>query len=119
MIDLREIRETIEELKRSGTTIGAAEKLAMLYIVEERLEREGGGQNPPKTAQNYAHAAETETKEETDRRVKTNGTSPFLAACDGARIEDILSVLDEHMDVIRVLYPKEYEAIVERLERLE
>ena len=118
MINLREIRETIEDLKRDGTTVGAAEKLALLYIVEERLEREEGGQKPQQSAQNYALAAEPETREETDSRVRTRGTSDFLAACDGARIEDVLSVLDVHMEMIRVLYPKEYDILVRRLKEL-
>jgi len=40
MIDLQEINETIDELKRNGSTVGAAEKLALLYIAREHMERE-------------------------------------------------------------------------------
>lgn len=119
MIDLREIRETIEDIKRTGTTVGQAEKLALLYIVEDRLSREESGRTAGETAQNYALAAEDEQQEETDSRIRTRGTSEFLAECDGARIEDVLEIMDEHMEAIKVLYPKEHKAIIERLERLE
>lgn len=115
MIDLREIRETIDDIKRTGTTVGQAEKLALLYIVEERLSRE---EMPAQIAQNYAQAAGLETDKETDKRVDTRGTSEFLAACDGARIEDVLEVIDEHMEMIRVLYPKEFDMLVRRLKEL-
>lgn len=118
MIDLRELDETIDELKRNGSTIGAAEKLALLYIAREHMEREGGQRMPMETARDYAHTAAPTPDKEKDRRVKTRGTSEFLAACDGARIEDVLYVLDEHMEAIKVLYPKEYDAIVLKLEEL-
>lgn len=118
MIDLREIDETIDELKRNGSTIGAAEKLALLYIAREHMERESGQKLPTETAQNYVQAAAPVPDMETGRRVKVHGKSEFLAACDGARIEDVLYVLDEHMEAIKVLYPKEYDAIVLKLEEL-
>ena len=40
MIDLREIYETIDEIQRNGTTVGQAEKLALLYIAADYMERE-------------------------------------------------------------------------------
>ena len=40
MIDLREIYDTIDDLRRDGTTIGQAEKLALLYIAADYMERE-------------------------------------------------------------------------------
>ena len=41
--------------------------------------------------------------------------SPFLAACSGADIAEILRVMDEHMEAVRVIYPKEYEAITVKI----
>ena len=111
MIDLREIDETIDELKRHGNSIQAAERLAMLYIAREYMSKENAAQ----TMQEYAQAAVPKTQ----ARVSTKRTSEFLTACDGAPIEGILDVLDEHMEVIRLLYPKEYDAIVKRIEEME
>lgn len=118
MIDLREIRETIDEIKRNGTTIGQAEKLALLYIAAEYMEREENYRIPAETAQNYALAAAPMPEKEMDGRVRIHGSSEFLTACDGSRIEDVLMVLDEHMEAIKVLYPKEYDALVQKLEEL-
>ena len=49
-------------------------------------------------------------------RVKTRGTSDFLAACDGVPVDAVLDVLDEHMEAIRVLYPKEFDEILQKLD---
>lgn len=114
MIDLREIYETIDELRRDGTTIGQAEKLALLYIAADYMEREKHRQN----AQEYAHAAAPEPVKEMHDRIKTRATSEFLAACDGVPVDDMLSIFDEHMDAIHVLYPREYQAIIDRLDKM-
>lgn len=106
MIDLREIRETIDDIRRHGTTIGQAEQLALLYIAADHMEREEGVQDE---AARYSRAAAPE-------RVSVEARSDFLAACDGLDVQDALEVLDEHMEAIRVLYPKEYAAVVRRLE---
>ena len=114
MIDLREIDETIDELKRHGNTIQAAERLAMLYIAREYMIKEHSAQ----TMQDYAQAATPAPMDVTPAIASTRRTSEFLTACDGAPVEGILDVLDEHMEAIRVLYPKEYDAIVERIGEL-
>ena len=110
MIDLREIDETIEELKRHGNSIQAAERLAMLYIARDYMIKE---ESAP--MQEYAQAAAPTS---TPARASTKRTSEFLEACDGAPIEEMLEVLDEHMEAIRLLYPKEYDAIVKRIGEL-
>lgn len=114
MIDLREIDETIDELRRHGNTIQAAERLAMLYIARDYISRE----NPEQTIQEYAQAAAPASVDITPAIASTRRTSEFLTACDGAPVEGILDVLDEHMEAIRVLYPKEYDAVVERIGEL-
>lgn len=106
MIDLREIRETIDDIRRHGTTIGQAEQLALLYIAADYMEREEGVQDE---ATQYSRTAAPE-------RVSVEPKSDFLAACDGLDVQDVLDVLDEHMEAIRVLYPKEFAAVVRRLE---
>lgn len=107
MIDLREIRETIEDIKRDGTTIGAAEKLALLYIVEERLERDEARMDD-----GYAHAAAG------SESVDVEPASDFLAACRGAPVDQVLYALDEHMEIIRVLYPREHDALLRKIKNL-
>lgn len=114
MIDLREIRDTIDEIKRHGTTVGQAEKLALLYIAADHMEREEAAKTqevPEKMENRYSRAAAPEPE-----NVRIEHKSEFLAACDGSRIEDVLRILDEHMEAIMVLYPKEYKKIISMIE---
>lgn len=103
MIDLREIRETIEEIRRHGTTIGQAEQLALLYIAADYMEREEEGVHGAQ--ERYARAAAPAS-------VSVEPKSEFLAACDGLDLQNVLDVMDEHMEAVRALYPKEYAAVV-------
>ena len=112
MIDLQEIRETIDEIKRHGTTIGQAEKLALLYIAAEHMEREEATRRPnDEDARGYAQAA-------APARLNVEPRSEFLAVCQDAPTEGVLRIIDEHMEAIRVLYPKEYAAILSRIREL-
>ena len=111
MIDLLEINETIDELKRNGSTVGAAEKLALLYIAREHMEREEQGAVPERHMKSgYSQAAAP-----LPVIIKVEPRSKFLEVCDGAEIEKVLKVIDEHMEAIMVLYPKEYEQIIKRI----
>lgn len=118
MIDLRELDETIDSIKRKGATINDAVTLAMMYIAREHMLREESDAMPAQMAQNYSRAAAPTPVMETPARIETYGTSRFLAACDGLPVEGVLSIMDEHMDAIRVLYPKEYDAILRRLDKM-
>lgn len=114
MIELREIEETIEKIKSKGNSIEDARTLAMMYVARDYMMREMHAQG----AENYAYANEPQTVKETPARIQTHGTSRFLAACNGVEMGKALEVLDRHMEVILVLYPKEYDAIVRQLESL-
>lgn len=112
MIDLREIDETIDELKQHGNSIQAAERLAMLYIARDYMIKE----NAAHTMQEYAQSADKPVRADAPKVIKTGGESAFLAACDGARVEDVLMLMDEHMNAIKLLYPREYDTILRRLD---
>ena len=117
MIDLREIRDTIDEIKRNGTTVGQAEKLALLYIAAEHMEREEAERSKKaygNMERRYSRAAAPESRTE---YVQVEPRSRFLEACNGAKMSDMLNVMNEHMEVIMVLYPKEYEAIIDRIKK--
>ncbi len=118
MIDLRELDETIDNIKRNGATINDAVMLAMMYIARDHMMREESAHMPAQRAHDYSRAAEPTRVVETPDRIKTRGTSRFLAACGGLPTHDVMALIDEHMDVIRVLYPKEYEAILRRLDKM-
>lgn len=105
MLDMDEIKSEIARLENGNITFSTVEKLAMLYIVQERNspmpEPEPVEiQQMPK----YAYAA-----------APTAPKSDFLEAVGKVPIEKALDVLDEHMEAIKLLYPKEYKAVINKI----
>lgn len=97
MLSIEEVERTILELEKRDTTYATCERLAWLYIVHDHLTQ--------RIAQEKARAAEMEG-------------SPFLTACSGAEIAEILRVVNEHMEAVRVIYPKEYSAVIEKIKNI-
>ena len=94
MMSIEEVERTILELEKRDTTYATCERLAWLYIVHDHLTQ--------RIVQEKARASEMEG-------------SPFLAACSGAEISEILRVVNDHMEAVRVIYPKEYSAVIEKI----
>ena len=44
--------------------------------------------------------------------------SEFMNVCSQKEIETVLEVLDEHMEAIKLLYPKEYDSIIEKIKEI-
>lgn len=109
MIDLREIDETIRDLKGTGTTVGAAEKLALLYIARDYMRRED----------DLLKDAVQETRSYSRRASRISESSEFRTVCKGLCDDALLDILDKHMEAIKVIYPKEYSAVVKRIEEIE
>lgn len=115
MIDLREINETIDQLRRKGNTIQAAEQLALLYITRDYLqheEREREEHSEREKMSMYSQAA-------APSMIVVEPHSEFLSACNSAPMDDVFAILDAHMETIRVLYPREYDAIVGQIEKID
>ena len=105
MLDMDEIRSEITRLENEKTTYSSVEKLAMLYIVQERNSPTPEPE-PIEIQQmpRYAYASEP-----------TSPKSDFLEAVGKVPIEKALDVLDEHMEAIKLLYPKEYKAVINKI----
>ena len=41
--------------------------------------------------------------------------SEFLSVASGVNVSNLLTVLDEHMDVIKLLHPKEYDTLIQKI----
>lgn len=97
MVDVQELEREIAALKAGKTTYPVIEKLAMLYTVRDAMTAES---EPVRIAPaSFAPAPQ----------------SDFLRAASSAPVDGLLSVLDEHMEAIKALYPKEYAAVVRRI----
>ena len=98
-MDIIKIGKEIEQLEEAETSWGNLERLAMLYIVHDRLSGEG--------TQIYAQVV-TDVMPEC-------GIGEFEEACTGKPILPIVDILSEHLAVIKALHPKEYRAVIERI----
>lgn len=97
MISIEELDKTILELEQHDTTYATCEKLAWLYVVKDHLQP---------------------AQKMDPRSIEKSGDSEFLSVCEGKQVEKVLSVLDEHFECIKVLYPREYNAVIEKIKGL-
>ena len=103
MVNIDIINGEIASLEQKETTYVVVERLAWLYIVRDHLQI---GTAPH----------DVNVSRETVPEIKMN--SEFLDVCKGVNIEDLLNIIDEHMEVLKVVYPKEYDAIINKISQL-
>lgn len=93
MVDLNEIEAEIAKLENAETTYNNCTRLAVLYSVRDHCQK------TKKAAYSY-------------------GQSQFLQVVSQAPMERVLEILDEHMEAIEVLHPREYAAIIRKIKEL-
>jgi hypothetical protein len=98
MISLETIEQEILELETRDTTWTNVERLAWLYVVRDHLVNNRRGE-----------LLET---------FVSDNLGEFLDACNGLALPEILSVLNEHLEAIKLIYPREYDLIIQRLKKL-
>lgn len=107
MLTERDLLETIEECRMvKRPTASTCQLMASCYTILDHLFPESSRSADIAPVQLYSMAPEP---------VETGG-SEFVQAARSAGMTRLLDVMDEHMDCIRALYPKEYETIMRRLE---
>lgn len=90
-MDMKEVEEQIQKLESGETTWNACQQLAVLYAVKDHVR-----------LPSYSYSA---------------GGSAFLKAVDGAPTEAVMSILDAHFDCIKEMFPKEYAAVLRKIEK--
>lgn len=107
MLTERDLLETIEECRMvKRPTASTCQLMASCYTILDHLFPESSRSADIAPVQLYSMAPES---------VETGG-SEFVQAARAAGMTRLLDVMDEHMNCIRALYPKEYETIMRRLE---
>nr|DAV68950.1 MAG TPA: hypothetical protein [Caudoviricetes sp.] len=107
-MDLNEINAEIAKLEAGGTNYAVCEKLACLYTVRDGLQN---GRKPERAMNidEYSYASNPR------QIVLDESQTEFEKAAYSVPVDALISVMDEHMEAIRAIYPKEYTAVVERL----
>lgn len=102
MLNLNEINDEILMLEsKRDTTYSVIEKLSQLYVVRDHLS----GCNTTKVVDVVP--------------VKAAGDSEFLEMVSGKDSIKAWAVIDEHMSVLKAVYPKQYKAILNRIALLD
>lgn len=98
MISIDEVNKTILDLEQKDTSYATCERLAWLYIVKDHLT----GQVQPITH---------------EKSPEMTG-SFFLELASGIDTYELMKIIDEHMNVIMLIIPKEYDAVMKKIEEL-
>lgn len=99
-MNLSEINKEIDYLEHNASSYSDCEKLSVLYNIRNNLAQD----RPSQKVMPYYSSAPA--------------ASEFLAVAQALDAETLLSVLDDHMDVIQVVFPKEYNAVIQKLKEL-
>lgn len=97
MTDLDIIEAEIDRLEAKDTSYYTCSRLATLYTVRDHLRPQA---------------------KEDSTVIPNVGGSDFLKAASGKSCIDVLEVIDEHLETIRMLYPKTYDGVIERIRQL-
>ena len=89
MIDIKEINDEIKKLENDDLNYANLQKLSWLYIVRD-------------------HSGGT---------IRGVGGNEFLDTCEGCERDKFFDIMSEHFDAMKILHPKEYRAVLERLSR--
>ena len=98
MINLDEINGEIVRLESQTQTYVTIEKLAWLYIVKDHITL-----SSPAVREEF---------------VPEVGDSEFLQACAEKSVGQVLPIIDELMDSMRVLQPRIYDSVLRKIRSL-
>lgn len=97
VIDLDMIEAEIDRLELRPTSFYTCRRLSTLYNVRDHI-----------LADRYPKEVNASLK-------SSLSGSEFLDAANGKPYEDVLKVVNEHLDTIKMLYPKTYDGVIQRI----
>lgn len=104
-MDIKEIESAMHTLACGDTNYEAVSRLASLIIVRDHLLSE----HMPRPL-DYSGNPRTS--------ISVGGKSEFLTAVSEAPLEDVMEILDEHMEALKAVIPREYDAVLARIKRV-
>lgn len=110
-MDIEEIKDHIHKLKCGSTDWQSVEKLAALCAVRDELEEKEAldrqsVQPQPLLVPAYSTASKPPQSE-------------FVQAASSVPFSGLMDILDEHMNAIKLVYPKEYDLVIHKIKRLQ
>ena len=105
MITERELLRAIDECQQEPITSSKRGTLADLFIIYDHLF----GQ-PMNVGYSYENKVEN--------TIQTKGDTEFLATVNGKDTEKVMAILDELMEATKVLQPRIYDQVIERVQAI-
>lgn len=102
MVDFNEVEKEIINIESSrDTSYATMERLAPLYcaLIYQRI------------------ASVPETKE--IKPVDAPGSSEFLEIVDGKNSAEVWEIIDQHMSLLKVMFPKQYASVLNQIALLD
>ena len=99
-MDIAEIKTEIARLEKSDTNWQNIERLSWLYTVYEHL------------------AGDAPQILRIEQENMPQYVGEFGQTISGKNIDGVMNVLQEHMAVIKVLHPKEYQAVLDKIKEI-
>ena len=96
-MNIAEIKTEITRLEKSDTNWQNIERLSWLYAVHDHLTGDSVQMIPIERSDMPQYAGE------------------FGQVVSGKNIDGVMNILQEHMAVIKILHPKEYQAVLDKI----
>jgi hypothetical protein len=102
MITEREILDAIDDLLREPVSITDCGKIASLMVVHDHL---------------FDKSQQPRERDVPAAIIVTDENSDFLRAVNGRRTADVMAVMDELMEAVKVLQPRIYDEVMDRVRK--
>ena len=102
-MNINDIASEIERLEKSESNWNNVQRLSWLYTVHDHLKGTG--------TPIIAHKIKTAT-------IMPQFTGEFGEVVSGVDVSGLINILSEHMAVIKILHPKEYEAVLSKIREI-
>lgn len=100
MVTERELREAIRECENAPASLQSLEKLAVFYTVYDKK---------------FADSTDSSEKPTGSADIQPVSDSEFMRLIVGKDWTSLLAILDELMDTIKILQPRLYDAVMQKL----
>lgn len=110
MLSEQELDREIEACQQQPITLKQVEALAMLFIVKDHMF-------PAQNAAARGAARQTEHPEDS-ATVHAVGATEFVRAVDGKPARQAWAIIDDAIDMLKVVQPKAYDSILTRLKSI-
>ena len=113
MITEKALMQEIEECQSHTLTDKKVQRLADCYIILDHLFGKSFD-DAPKINYNIGYSGENRV----ENTIKINGDTDFLKAINNKNAEKVMLILDELMEANKILHPKMYNRVIDKINDL-